>query len=92
MNQKEAYSLGHGTGYGIGHQLLNDSDLTFNDADALVSEGLAVEDHARQYSPFEFTAGDFNNSKDPDRIWEKYEAGVAAGLRGYWKIWSKKNG
>ena len=90
MNQKQARSLGHGTGYDIGHQLLTDSDMTFNDADALVSEGLAVEENARQYSPFEFTALEFNNSKYPDEIWEKYEAGIAAGLRASWKQYGRR--
>ena len=92
MNQKQAHSLGKNTGIGIGHQLLTDSDMTFNDADALVSEGLAVEENARQYSPFEFTAREFNDTKYPDEIWEKYDAGVAAGLRDSWKQWGVKNG
>lgn len=45
-----------------------------------VGEVLTVEaEHFRQFSPFEFTAAEFNASRDPDSIWEAYDKGVWEG-------------
>src|SRR5690349_1440955 len=37
----------------------------------------SAEDNSRSYSPFEFTAHEFNSSEDADALWEAYERGVA---------------
>ena len=34
-------------------------------------------DNARQYSPFEFTAHEFNESEDSEALWEAFEQGTA---------------
>lgn len=39
-----------------------------------------AEENARQYSPFEFTAKEFNDSRNPDEVWAKYEAGLQRGF------------
>jgi hypothetical protein len=38
-------------------------------------------ENLRQFSPFEFTAREFNESRDPDGVWEAYEDGVFKGAR-----------
>ena len=47
----------------------------------------AAADNARQYSPFEFTAHEFNSDDDSESLWEAFEAGtgdaLAADLKGY---------
>ena len=53
----------------------------------------AAESNSRQYSPFEFTAHEFNEAEDEageslsDDLWEAFEAGtndaIAADLEGY---------
>jgi len=36
-----------------------------------------AESYARSYSPFEFTAHEFNSSDDAEELWEAFEAGVS---------------
>jgi len=40
----------------------------------------AAEENARQFSPFELTAHEFNTNNDPDTAWEDYDEGVHAGI------------
>jgi hypothetical protein len=40
-----------------------------------------VEENDRQYSPFEFTAKDINDTRDPYESWEKFENGLRVGLK-----------
>ena len=40
-----------------------------------------AEENSRQYSPFEFTAKDFNESKNPDSVWEAYDEGIVKGAK-----------
>ena len=40
----------------------------------------AAEDHSRQYSPFEFTAAEFNGQEFPDDFWEAFQAGIDAAI------------
>ena len=37
----------------------------------------------RDFSPFEFTAHDINESSDPDRYWEAFDLGISNGIRAY---------
>ena len=39
-------------------------------------------DHYNQFSPWEFTAKAFNDSRDPERTWEEFERGLYAPVRG----------
>lgn len=91
-SKREARDIGQDTGHAIGQE--NFVDL-FNEyegdvqvgsegefLDWFVGEVGSVEsEHFRQFSPFEFTAADFNRSRDPDAVWEAYDEGVAAGAR-----------
>lgn len=47
----------------------------------------AAADNSRQFSPFEFTAHEFNSDEDHEALWDAFEAGttdaIAADLRGY---------
>lgn len=36
-----------------------------------------AESNSRQYSPFEFTAHEFNESDDADELWDAFEAGAS---------------
>ena len=40
----------------------------------------AAESNSRQYSPFEFTAHEFNESEYADGLWEAFDAGIAASI------------
>ena len=40
----------------------------------------AADGHSRQYSPFEFTAHEFNESEYADDLWEAFEAGTGASI------------
>jgi hypothetical protein len=40
----------------------------------------AAADNARCYSPFEFTAAEFNASEHQEDLWEAFEAGTAAAI------------
>ena len=92
---REAKATGINTGYGIAEdnfRELFERYVLENDAvqvgeedkliDFIVSETLETEqEHYRQFSPFEFTAREFNESRDPDAVWEAYDDGVAKGAR-----------
>ena len=107
MNQQEAYQKGYDNGYGIGEYLI--VDYTEEEFDKFFSECCQTEsEHFRQFSPFEFTANEFNQTErkeyytrtdsqgrtqthfrlvqqDPDRMWEKYDSGVAKGIERSWR-------
>lgn len=37
----------------------------------------AAEENSRSYSPFEFTAHEFNESEDSEALWEAFELGIS---------------
>jgi len=39
-----------------------------------------AESNSRDFSPFEFTAAEFNRSEDADALWEAYDYGIAAAI------------
>ena len=41
----------------------------------------AAESNSREYSPFEFTAHEFNESEDSESLWEAFEAGTSDSIR-----------
>lgn len=50
-----------------------------------------AESNDRDFSPFEFTAHDINESNNPDSMWEAFDAGINAGIAAYIrKHWNKK--
>ena len=78
-NTLGAYTEGFNNGYGIAIE--NSIEATF-DEDKFVSMCMEVEcEHFRQFSPFEFTAKEFNDAEYPDEMWEEYERGVENGIK-----------
>ncbi len=56
------------------------------EADDLISEVTETEsEHYRQFASFELVAKGFNESPDPEAVWEAYEEGVEQGARVYWE-------
>lgn len=86
----DAYRRGYGHGHGLachnapklGSKLwLDDLGRVQVDAENIreVHQSLchAGADNSRCYSPFEFTAKEFNDSEHRDDLWEAFEAGTA---------------
>lgn len=82
MNLKYAYETGFVTGYNIAVQNRGDYNLADEDErERFISEMCEHEsDVYRQFSPFEFTAKEFNASRNPDKTWERYDKGVYDGI------------
>lgn len=40
-------------------------------------DAFEAEEHARQYSPFEFTANEFNEAERPEELWNAFDEGIA---------------
>lgn len=91
MNKRTAKRMGFDVGFGIAEQnfrglllayLQQGSDEYETFGEYLIGETCRIEsDHYRQFSPFEFTANEFNTSRDPDGIWEAYDSGVYNGAK-----------
>ena len=88
-NKKDAYRTGFDTGYSIAELNYTSAipeDPTAEDFECFAEDCVETEsDHYRQFSPFEFTAQEFNKSRNPDGIWSAYEDGVWKGIRAYIK-------
>lgn len=97
---RDAYLRGWSHGHGIachnvpriGEELFTDGlGRVTVDADNIAEVHATVcheaADNSRCFSPFEFTAAEFNRDDDSDALWEAFEAGtadaIAADLRGY---------
>jgi hypothetical protein len=95
MNQRDAKRLGRETGNNIaswidipeiGAIIRTESDgkqtvTEDNVWDIMESLAYESESNGRQFSPFEHTAHAFNEARNPDALWEAYEAGLALGIR-----------
>lgn len=85
MNKREAFKQGKINGYGIAREnvhSLNHETYTDEDIDNFFSEMVEHECEVfRQYTPFEFFAGDINESRNPEILWDTYEDGVDAGIQ-----------
>jgi len=42
-----------------------------------------AESHSRDFTPFEFTAHDLNESRDPEGYWEAFDEGIYKGMLAY---------
>ena len=94
---ERAYRLGWSHGHGIAcHNVPSIGDRICPSIDlvglgkTVTSENIAeyhellcfaAETNSRDYSPFEFTAHEFNESEDPESLWEAFEAGIADSIR-----------
>jgi len=83
MNKKDSYSIGINNGYSIAECNINDYEFNNeDDKEKFISEMAEYEsDGFRQYSPFEFYAKEFNESRYPDSVWESYDNGVYMGIK-----------
>jgi len=92
--KKDAYRKGYDAGFGIAEQNFLDVFRDFSkrtggvvlddrlDEIIELSASHAMEtesEHYRQFTPFEFTAKEFNDSRNPDVLWEAYGLGVHEG-------------
>jgi hypothetical protein len=92
---KDAYERGFERGYNcaswqdlpeIGHTLWLESEgrITVdedNQWDVVQSLAFEAESNDRQYSPFEFTASEFNKARNSEARWEAFDAGISAGIQ-----------
>jgi hypothetical protein len=91
---KDAYQRGFERGFNcaswqdlpeIGHTLWLDGEgrITVdedNQWDTVQSLAYEGESNARQYSPFECTASEFNKARNAEARWEAFDAGIADGI------------
>lgn len=76
MTLKQAYATGKDEGENIGRLLMPKSA---DDLQEFISHVCECEENGREFSPFEFLAKEFNDSRNPDRTWEEYERGIING-------------
>jgi hypothetical protein len=89
MNQKEAREQGKHYGYQAGLYGVDDIDPSDYDSkedykDALLEAAWESEQHARQFSPWEFVAHEINSAQPDwrvDGLWEAYDTGVEIGIK-----------
>ena len=48
--------------------------------DEMISELYESESNSRQFSPFEMTAKEINDSEYPDELWEAFDSGISEGI------------
>lgn len=88
VSKRDAFLHGKSTGEELAYFNLVEHEYCY--FDDLLEDVAECEENARQYSPFEFTASDFNDSRDPDTLWDAYDEGVRSGARQAWLDWKKK--
>lgn len=96
MDKRSAYLIGRNTGNGIAETNFDDFIRKTDDVIEFLKENLYqdddpvyqfqcmvshIENESRCFSPFEFTAKEFNESHDPDSMWEEYDRGVWNGAK-----------
>lgn len=92
--ERDAYLSGFDRGFNaaswqdlpeIGSQLWTDTDgkvtvTEDNQWDVVQSLASEAEGNDRQFTPFEFTAKEFNDSEDSEALWEAFDTGIADGI------------
>ena len=92
---RNAYRRGYRRGFNIAsYQNLPEVGETFfldsegrvtvseeNQWDVVQSLAFEGESNDRQYSPFEFTASEFNKARNSEARWEAFDAGIADGIQ-----------
>ena len=77
MDLRTAYKIGKDLGASF--IWTNQEDISeFESAEALAFE---VFDNYIEFSPWEFTGKEFNESRNPDRTWEEFFRGLEVGAR-----------
>jgi hypothetical protein len=91
---KEAYERGHDRGFNcaswtdlpeVGQTIWTDADGDVevdedNQWDVVQSLAYESESGDRDFSPFEFTASEFNKARNSEARWEAFDAGIADGI------------
>lgn len=77
MTKKDAYSEGYDNGYSAAQDGYKRADQSWDEYE---SDCFETEENARQFSPFEFTASEINQSRNSESLWEAYDRGVAKGI------------
>lgn len=91
---RDAYLRGYDRGFScaswidlpeIGDTLWTESDGRItadedNQWDIVQSLAYDGESHDRKYSPFEFTASEFNKARNSEARWEAFDAGISDGI------------
>lgn len=89
MDKRTARQIGRDRGYDLAINMefdpRNIGDEHNSLEEAFRSAAFEAESNSRSYSPWEFTAKEFNESRDPDGVWEQYERGVEIGINKAWK-------
>lgn len=94
VEQSAAYENGFARGYNcaswqdlpeIGSKIWTESDgkVTVdedNQWDVVQDLAFQSESNDRDYSPFEFTAHEFNSPDDSEELWEAFDSGIADGI------------
>ena len=93
MNSSEAYSIGRNHGHGIAcHNVPSIGEklwIAEMGRVTVTAENIReihqclcfeAESYSRQYSPFEFTAHEFNEAENSEELWDAYENGVTAAI------------
>jgi hypothetical protein len=52
-----------------------------NFLDVMEMFAFEAESNGREYSPFEFTASEFNKARNSESLWEAFDNGIADGIR-----------
>lgn len=91
---KDAYIRGYDRGFNcaswqdlpeVGAKLYLDSEGRIevteeNQWDVVQSMAYESESNDRDYSPFEFTASEFNKARNSEARWEAFDAGISDGI------------
>jgi hypothetical protein len=92
--EQDAYKRGFDRGFScaswqnlpeVGEEIWTDGEgeITVDEEnawDVVQSLAYAGESNDRQFSPFEFTAHEFNESEDADSLWEAFDSGISDGI------------
>lgn len=86
----EARRRGYQLGYDIAHEYLlaspEELEEPIETCDDLIAATVSgYHDHTAQYSPAEFYAKEYNDSRDPDDAWQALDTGLSAGARRRWQ-------
>lgn len=93
--EQDAYKRGFERGFNVaswqnlpevGEEIWTDGDgkVTVdedNQWDVVQSLAYEGESNDRQFSPFEFTAHEFNESEDSDELWSAFDSGIGDGIQ-----------
>lgn len=88
MDKRTARQIGRDRGYDLAINMEFDPRNIGDHGsleEAFRSAAFEAELLSRSYSPWEFTAKEFNESRDPDGVWEEYELGVEIGINKAWR-------